>query len=260
MKNKKPLILVVGIFLMAGFVAMAHAEVQQGGFTGQKTPPHFSPGVIGKVTVISGTNITIRDDQKKITYAVDASNATVKKGNATSSLSAIAIGDMIMVQGVIHDTSIEAKTIFDWRLAGTVSQNKSGSGKEKGSFLVATGTPRGNQGGRSQDIRGSVSVINGSTLSVVADKNQNSSTTITYSVDASNATVKKDNTTSSLSAIVMGDMIMVQGAASGTSIVAVTISDNTTSSASGEKTEFHPGFLSSFMGSVSGFFKNIFRW
>ena len=47
------------------------------------------------------------------TYTVDASSATVTKNGAASTVSAIAVGDTVMVQGTVSGTNVTAKTIRD---------------------------------------------------------------------------------------------------------------------------------------------------
>ena len=93
------------------------------------------PGVMGTVTAISGNTITVTSKQfsahqwggsgtaqaspttqptpTTITYTVDATNATVKKNAATSAVSSIAVGDMVMVQGTVSGTSVTATSIID---------------------------------------------------------------------------------------------------------------------------------------------------
>ena len=92
------------------------------------------PGVTGTVSAISGTTLTVTSKKMErgmnkagtstpaasVTYTVDASNATVTKNNTTSTLSAIAVGDTIMVQGTVSGTNVTATTIRDLP-AGTKS-------------------------------------------------------------------------------------------------------------------------------------------
>ena len=76
-------------------------------------------GVFGTVTAVDGTTITVDGRQgtttASTTYSVDASNAKVIEGPATStaSISDISVGDRVVVQGTVTGTSIAATTIID---------------------------------------------------------------------------------------------------------------------------------------------------
>ena len=119
------------------------------------------------------------------------------------------------------------------------------------SFVVAlpafAQTAPGGQGGRGQGfgggrmngqqnqlgIFGTVSAINGTTLTVTsANRTKPGSTAtttaptaVTYTVDANNAKVTKNNTASTLVGITVGDTVMVQGTVSGTNVTATNIRD-----------------------------------
>lgn len=86
---------------------------------GTSTENRFGPmgGVTGKVTSITGTTFTVSGhngmNSATTTFSVDASGAKVFKNQATSTVSAIAVGDMIVVQGPVSGTNVTAKMIFD---------------------------------------------------------------------------------------------------------------------------------------------------
>ena len=168
-------------------------------------------GVFGTVSAISGTTLTVTSNAQNggtaTTYIVDASSATVTKSGTASSVSAIAIGDTVAVQGTVNGTSVTATSIRDG---------------------VMTGGMRGNGNG----VFGTVSAISGTTLTVTSNA-QNGGTATTYIVDASSATVTKAGATSTLSAIAVGDTVMIQGTVSGTSITATTINDGVMNRTSG---------------------------
>jgi hypothetical protein len=85
-------------------------------------------GVFGTVASISGDTITVtgRTPQNgtATTYTVDATNATVTKAGASSTVSNIAVGDTIMVQGTVSGTNVTATSIRDG-----VPQNTIGNGQ-----------------------------------------------------------------------------------------------------------------------------------
>jgi hypothetical protein len=79
-------------------------------------------GVFGTVTAVDGDTITVLGRQgtttASTTYSVDASNAKVIKGSATTtaSVSDISVGDRVIVQGTVTGASIAATTIIDGRV------------------------------------------------------------------------------------------------------------------------------------------------
>jgi hypothetical protein len=172
------------------------------------------------------------------TYTVDATGATVTKDNAASSVSAIAVGDTLMVQGTVSGTSVTAKTIRDGMPAMRGGQGGPGAG---GSPIQGNGEPV---------IGGAITAISGTTLTV------NAKAGINYSVDASGAVVKKGNATSTVSAITVGDNVVVQGTVNGTSVVASSVMDSgapkTTTSGTAK------GGMGGFMGAIGGFFQHLF--
>jgi len=72
-----------------------------------------SPGVFGQVAAINGTTITITDSRNSTKYTIDASNASVTKNGSASSLSNIAVGDTVMIQGTVSGNSVTATSILD---------------------------------------------------------------------------------------------------------------------------------------------------
>src|ERR1700690_195591 len=93
-----------------------HANVRGGMWGGMKGR---MPGVFGTVSAVSGTSLTVTSKAgpngtpAAATYTVDASSATVMKAGASSSVSAVTVGDTVMVQGTVNGTSVTAKTIRD---------------------------------------------------------------------------------------------------------------------------------------------------
>lgn len=169
------------------------------------------PAVVGTVSAINGDSITVSGKQgfnstaAATTYTVDATNATVTKNNTAGTISSIAVGDTIAVQGTVSGTNVTATNIRDGVMMG-------GNGQ------------RGGMG-----IGGTVSAINGTSLTVTGKgrpaAGSTTATTVTYTVDASSATVTKNGAASSVPDIAVGDTIMVQGTVSGTSVTAKTIRD-----------------------------------
>ncbi len=91
----------------------------------------------------------------------------------------------------------------------------------------AAGPVRGEGRFGQPGIMGTVSTINGSTLTISGrglGRNASSGTE-TYTVDAASARVVKNGSTSSVSAIAVGDKVFVRGTVSGTNIAATLIRD-----------------------------------
>jgi hypothetical protein len=166
------------------------------------------PAAAGKVTAVSGSTITVTDKRTGTSYTVDASNATIQKftpptagttpatkpAPTTISVSDIAVGDNVMVQGTVSGTNIAATKITDGMMMG----------------MFGRGGPRGQAG--------TVSAVNGNTITLTGKDGT------TYTIDATSATVKKVSD-SSVSNIAVGDTLMVNGTTSGTNIAATNIVD-----------------------------------
>jgi len=202
------------------------------------------PNVSGVVASVSGNTITMTSKMGRnknattTTYTVDATSATVTKNSTSSSVSSIAIGDTIMVKGTVSGTNITATTIRD----GMPQKNSA--------------TPM-IQGNGQPVIGGNVTAINGSVITVTNKSN------VTYTVDATNATVEKGNATSSISAVTVGDNVIVQGTVNGSSITASSIIDSGTNTASvnpedTNSNKTHQGGIGGFFNNIGSFFHNIF--
>lgn len=75
---------------------IGHAHTR-GGFMGMR-PPMDKSIAFGKITAINGNTITIVEGKKTTTtYTVDASAATVKVNGTASTVSALAVNDMVMI-------------------------------------------------------------------------------------------------------------------------------------------------------------------
>ncbi len=95
-------------------------------------------------------------------------------------------------------------------------------------FAAGPGFRRGGMmGGRG--LFGTVSAINGTTLTVQSKGFGKNPTATTYTVDATNATVTKSGSASSLSNVSIGDTVMIAGTINGSSVTATTIRDGVTS-------------------------------
>lgn len=225
---------------------------------GQGGPQHMmsgamKPAVFGLVTGINGTSLTVESrgfgkNTATTTYSVNASGAIVIKNNATSSLSSIALNDRIIVEGTVSGTSVTATTIRDgipMMMRGRGPDNQGNGGTGQTPLFKGNGEPV---------VAGTVSAVTGNSLSITTSSNTS------YTIDATNATVKKDNATSSVSAIATNDYVVVQGTVNGSSVIASTILDNQPHPASGNGNGPGPkgGQGGGVFGAIGSFFKHLF--
>ena len=179
------------------------------GHQGRGTPP----AAAGTVTAINGNTLTVTDKRSGTVYSVDASSATIEKFSApaagsttrptptTVTVSAITVGDNVMVQGTVSGTTITATKITDGQMMG---------------FRMGFG---GHPGGPGRGTSGTISAINGTTITLTGKDGK------TYTIDAASSSVKKISQTS-LNNLAVGDQLMVQGTTSGTTITAKNIIDD----------------------------------
>jgi hypothetical protein len=210
-----PLALVALATSAVGVVSIAHADTnttaaQQSAsqMHAQRTPP----AAVGTVTAISGNSITLTDKKSNTTYTVDATNASitertksttapvagVRPAPTTITVSQIAVGDTLMVQGTTSGTTITATKIADG--------------------VGGMGGFGGGHGGRGPGVMGTVTAVNGNTVTVTGKDGKS------YTVDASASTVGKIQTIT-VAGIQVGDSVGIQGTVNGTSVTAKSIMD-----------------------------------
>ncbi|HVU75310.1 MAG TPA: DUF5666 domain-containing protein [Candidatus Paceibacterota bacterium] len=192
----------------AGITSAQSAAAPVSGQNAQERPMGERPAVMGKVTAISGTTLTVermaRDASSTTSYSVDASSAKILKATAGSApseitIASVAVGDTVRIRGTLSGSSVAATEVVD------------GAGP---------GFGHGRGPGMGEGALGTVRAINGSTITLAGTDGQ------TYTVDASAATVRKTSTIS-VSDINIGDTIGVRGTISGTSVSAKDIMDGT---------------------------------
>ena len=225
------------------------------------------PVVVGAVASISGTTLTVnskameRGDWRKnasstpssnalTSYIVNAANATVTKNGATSTVSAIAVGDTVMVEGTLSGTNVTATEIRD----GMMGRGTPGSFGGKPGVGRASSTPTITGNGQPV-VGGNVTAVNGNSLTVT------NKSSVTYTVDATSAKVSKQGATgATVASIVVGDSVIVQGTVSGTSVTASSVIDNgmPPTATSGATTGSPAPRGGGFMGAIGGFFSHLF--
>ena len=219
----------------------------------EPTPPFHRPVVVGTVSGIAGTTLTVdskawpRAAQKtETTYTVQAAQATVTKEGLNSTLSAIAIGDRVMVEGTLSGTTVTATMIRDGR-AGHWGRMFG----ETPDMDIASHTPAIIGNGQPV-IGGTVTAQSGTSLTVTNKSN------VTYTVDISSAKVTKTGIANATSTnITIGDTVIVQGTVQGTAITATTVIDSGTLQAPANGTTPAPAHRG-FFGLIGGFFSHMF--
>lgn len=267
MKKYSSLIAIAGLVASLALVAPAFAQTNPAPQSNTNAPQRGAwmgrgngqmpkvPGVFGTVSAVNGATITVTSQARPnksgsqgtattaTTYTVDATNAKVTKSGAASSVSSIAVGDTIMVQGTVNGLNVTATTIRD------------GIGNMQGN---RTGKPQGQpqspiQGNGEPVIGGSVSAINGNTLTVTNKSN------VVYTIDVTNASIIKMGTSTAISNLAVGDNLVIQGTVNGTSVTASSVIDQGSTpapAASGTVSapKSHPGIF----GAIGNFFSRLF--
>lgn len=215
-------------------------------------------GVFGKVASISGDTLTVTQETRPnatttpITYTIDATNATIIKSGTTSTLSSIVTGDTVMVQGTVNGTSVTATLIND----GMMGQGGTKEGDTKVPHRNSTSTTPTSpvQGNGEPVVGGNVSSISDTTLAITNTSN------VTYAVDASNAKIVKNGTTTTLSSVAVGDNLIVQGTVNGASVIASSVIDQGNGNREKNATTSTPTSESHFnlFSAIGNFFKNLF--
>jgi hypothetical protein len=207
--------------------------IKDGEMFGRGGAGMMNRGMIGTVTAISGSTLTVVSKMdSNTTYTVNAANATVTK-NGTASIVA---GDTLMIQGAVSGTTVTATAINDG-VPGALGN-------------------RGVKGNGQPIVGGKVVAINGSTLTITNQSN------VTYSITVASTTITKAGNTASLSSIVIGDNVMVQGTINGTSAVASSVMDQGVAAVPGTpgttESAPHRGGLGGIFGAIGGFFGHLF--
>ncbi len=183
---------------VAGYTGLAAAESTTTGGSGFGKMFRNGPHVGGEITAVNGSTLTVTG-RDGTTYTVNAANATVMKEGAASTLTSLAVGEHVHVKGTLDGTTVTAESV----MAG---------------MKMGKGGPGGRHG-KGPGVMGTVSAINGSTVTVTGMNGTS------YVVEAGSATVQK-MAAGTLSDIAVGDRIGVQGTVSGTTVTATNIIDD----------------------------------
>lgn len=155
------------------------------------------PMVSGTVTAITGNSITLLG-KNGTTYTVDATNAKVIKNKVTITVSAIAVGDTLVVSGTTTGSSVVATGIRD----GVVSSVKKTGTKP---INAKAEMPFGKNA-----TFGTVASVSGSTFTLTK-KSGTGTTTVMVTTDTTTV-FKKNGQTDTLADVAAGQTVVVMGA------------------------------------------------
>jgi hypothetical protein len=231
-----------GEFELRGALELKHRSPES-------AKPLPRPIIVGTVTAVQGNTLTVNSKMRRFgegmnasttmtattTFTVDASGATIFKGGATTTVSAIIVGDHIAVQGTINGSTITA----------TVIRTEGGKGDKP--------TPKQPvfQGSGEPVVAGNITAVSGTTITI---KNAND---ITYTVDAGSAKLVKQGATTTIANLMVGDKVVVQGTVNGTSITASSVIDQGVRKNGDDKGGDNKG-RKGFMRMMGGFFSHFF--
>lgn len=239
--------LLVGSF---AFADTAQPQPRGWGGPGMGMMDHRAPGVVGTVSAVSGTELTLASrgfgqDAATTTYSVDASHATIYKDGATSTIAAIAAGDRAMVEGTVSGTNVAATEI---RIGFPQGMGHRGWGLHASSTAPRmSDLPQGNG---QPVVGGTVSGVNGTTVTIT---NAGGS----YAIDASKAAITKVGQAIALTQVQAGDAVLAQGAINGTNVAATSIIDQGPAPAQGNANASGRGMGHLFAG-IGGFLRHLF--
>lgn len=109
------------------------------GHGSSSTPPvspiqgNGQPVVGGNVTGINGNSVTITN-ASNVTYTVDVTSAKIVKNGTTTTVSNVATGDAVVVQGTVNGTAIVAASVLDQGAASSASAGAPAAGPHPGFF------------------------------------------------------------------------------------------------------------------------------
>lgn len=195
-------------------------------------------GFYGTVASVNGTTLMVNAKTLKntatTTYSVDTANAKIKKSGSEINLSALTVGDTVVIVGTLDGTSIKASTIT----AGVVNVEKVKEVKTNISDLIkGTGQPV---------VVGTVTAVSGTTVTI---KNASG---VTYAVNAAGSTIVKNGSSKTVSDLAVGDTLVVQGVVNGSTITASSVLTQNATSAGKIKIGFFGG-IGKFFSGIFGF-------
>jgi hypothetical protein len=78
------------------------------------------PVIAGIISSISGNSVVITN-KSNVTYTVDVTNAKIVQGQSTVTVSNLAVGDNVFIQGTINGNSVTASSVIDQKAPSTTT-------------------------------------------------------------------------------------------------------------------------------------------
>lgn len=209
-------------------------------------------GIFGVVSSVNGNTVVVDgktglgSKSATTTYSVDLSKAKIYKNNATTTVSSILVGDKVTVQGTVTGNSVVATVFLDGvrgRGMGNMKMNDS-----KMPMFAGNGEPV---------VAGTVSAVNGNSLSITNKSNVN------YTVDVTSAKITQGSNTITVANVVVGDSVFVQGTVNGNAVVATSVIDSAKGGMGmmngyNNKSENNPSTKKGFFGGIGNWFSRMF--
>lgn len=191
----------LGTTLLTG-AALAQGSamgMMRGRMGGNSTLHMQKPAVVGSVTSVSGTTLTVTDKSGTV-FTIDGASAKITKGFDASSITLgianVKVGDNVAVLGTISGNAVAATAIMD----GANPMH-----------------------GERPALLGAITSVNGNVVTIT-DKSG-----VVFTVDATNAKISKGfgefGTTIALADLKVGDEVGVLGTKSGQAVTATAIMD-----------------------------------
>lgn len=159
-----------------------------------------------------------------------------------------------MVEGTVSGTSVKATAVRDG-----IPQGMGRGDGERGGIASSTNPGAQIQGNGEPVVGGTVTAVSGTAITVTNKSN------VTYTIDATSAKVTKQGATSTMSSVVVGDAIVVQGTVNGNAVTATSVIDQgvqsattSTNTTSGDTDGQGKGFIGGILGGIGGFFHSLF--
>jgi hypothetical protein len=178
---------------------------------------NLKPGIMGTVTAVSGSTLSVRA-VNGTTYSVETANAKFQKEKNTAiTISNIAVGDSVIIQGTVNGTTVTATNVFDVEAYVQKAEDRF-----------------------KPDVSGVVTAVNGSTITVRTENGT------VYTVDGAHAKLRttRDESVSSKytwSNIQVGHTVWIKGTVNGTTVTATSVVD--TDLAISQAMADHPKFF-----------------
>ena len=242
MSTKKYVFSIIALAIICSFVLVIPALAENN--RGEGDSNRMNPNVVGKVSAVSGDIITVvsnkgQNNATSATFMVNAANAKILRGETVITISDVAIGDNVVVQGTVTGNNVVAATIRDGKVGnGNDEQNDNNQALLQ---IKGNGQPI---------VAGTVTAVNASMLTITNSAN------VVYTVDATNAKVTQGKDNIALLNVKVGDAIIVQGSVNGTAIVASTIIDQAKIAKEKNGKENQP--KKRFFGSMGQWFRRLF--